>query len=205
MLRSLSISIVGSPSLIEVTSVLPISFPFLNVLSLKPILADDYMMFLRGPMAKLEIRLVLWHQMRFQLSFPQYQPRMWFTPILFNKFIIAKMKVFNQLSLHCIKYFATFRKPISRNKAIFMRLIQMIQIITILAPLDGEQPMKYDQVGLFWDFLNYVFRIDVLITEICGTGLATVIIFLTFNLLYWTLALLLTTYYRNAVSHSSGQ
>ena len=59
MLRSLSISMVGSPSLIEVTSTLEISFPFLNDLTLKPILADDCMMFFRGPMAKLEIRLVL--------------------------------------------------------------------------------------------------------------------------------------------------
>ena len=41
MLRSLSISMVGSPSLMDVTSVLEISFPFLNDLTLKPILADD--------------------------------------------------------------------------------------------------------------------------------------------------------------------
>ena len=65
--------------------------------------------------------------------------------------------------------------------------------------------MRYDSVGPFWNFLNYVFRIDILITEITGTGLATAIIFLVFTLLYWVIALLLTFWYRASISHSSAQ
>ena len=56
--------------------------------------------------------------------------------------------------------------------------------------------MDYDQVGAFWDFVNYVFRPDALLTAATGTGIATAVTFIVFIIMYWLFVSLLTRWYR---------
>ncbi|MEE4247656.1 MAG: hypothetical protein V2I33_19805 [Kangiellaceae bacterium] len=69
-----------------------------------------------------------------------------------------------QLSQSTIKYYVKLRRPITTRVGIFVIAVQMLQILSVVFPLDENLPHNNESLGPLWKVINFSTRPDVLAT-----------------------------------------